>query len=196
MHEPIYFASPAEFRDWLDAHHATASELLVGYHKKSTGRPSLTWAESVDEALCYGWIDGVRRSVEGDRYTIRFTPRKSTSTWSAINTRRVGELTAEGRMRPAGVAAFEKRREDRSAIYSFEQESVTFTDEYEKRFRAHAQAWANFQKMPPSYRRPATWWVISAKQESTREKRLSILIEDSAAGVKIRPLRRPADKTD
>ena len=194
MPDPIYFASPSDFRDWLDEHHATSTELLVGFHKKATGRPTMTWPESVDEALCYGWIDGVRRGVDGDRYTIRFTPRKPTSIWSAINIKRVGELTAEGRMRPAGTAAFERRREDKSRVYSFEQETVELPEDFVERFRKNEIAWTNIQKMPPSYRKPATWWVISAKQDETRQRRLSTLIDDSANGLKIKPLRRPGDK--
>jgi len=194
MPEAIYFESPDEFRDWLDEHHATSTELLVGFHKKATGKPTMTWPQSVDEALCYGWIDGVRRGVDADRYTIRFTPRKKTSIWSAINIKRVGELIEEGRMRPAGVAAFETRSEDRSRVYSFEQESIEFPTEFDKQFRANEKAWANFQKMPPSYRKPATWWVISAKQKATQVKRLTTLIADSENGLKIKPLRRPGDK--
>ena len=194
MPEAIYFESPADFRDWLDKHHLNSTELLVGYHKKATGKPSMTWAESVDEALCYGWIDGVRRGVDEGRYTIRFTPRKPSSIWSANNIKRVEELTAEGRMQPAGVAAFERRSENRSRVYSFEQGTVELPAEFEKQFRANEKAWANFEKMPPSYRKPAVWWVISAKQETTRGNRLSTLIADSENGIKIKPLRRPTDK--
>lgn len=192
--EPIYFESPAEFRDWLDANHQSSTELIVGFHKKATGRPTLTWPESVDEALCYGWIDGVRRGAGDNRYTIRFTPRKRTSIWSAINIKRAGELIAAGRMRPAGVAAFEARREDKSRVYSFEQASIEFPPDLAARFQENDAAWSNFQKMPPSYRKPATWWIISAKQESTREKRFATLVDDSANGLKIKPLRRPGDK--
>src|SRR4051812_31535731 len=165
----IYFATPADFRAWLAANHATAELLLVGYHKKGTGIPSMTWPESVDEALCFGWIDGVRRTVDERRYSIRFTPRKKRSNWSAINIARVGELIAEGRMRPAGLQAFEARADERSAIYSYEQRKDARLDaDDEARFRANAAAWAYFESRPPWYRRTATWWVISAKRPETR----------------------------
>jgi uncharacterized protein YdeI (YjbR/CyaY-like superfamily) len=194
MTEAIYFESATQFREWLDKNHATASEILVGYHKVSTGVPSMTWAQSVDEALCYGWIDGVRRGVDAHRYTIRFTPRKRTSIWSAGNIKHVGELMAEDRMQPSGLAAFEARREDRSRVYSFEQESIDLPPDLEQRFKENSAAWSNFHAMPPSYRKPALWWVISAKQDSTRQRRFETLIADSANGLKIKPLRRPTDK--
>jgi len=180
--EPVFFASPAEFRAWLEAHHADTPELLVGFHKRHTGTPSLTWAESVDQALCFGWIDGVRRSADGDRYTIRFTPRKSGSIWSAVNIARVGELTALGLMRPAGLAAFERRVEAKSKIYAYEQANHALDAADEAAFRANAPAWAFFESQAPSYRRTAIWWVASAKRDETRRKRLATLIEDSANG--------------
>jgi uncharacterized protein YdeI (YjbR/CyaY-like superfamily) len=180
--EPNFFALPAEFRAWLEEHHEFATELLVGFHKRHTGQPSLTWAESVDQALCFGWIDGVRRTIDADRYTIRFTPRKPGSTWSAVNIARVGELTALGLMRPAGLAAFERRVEARSKIYAYEQESQALDAADEAAFRANAPAWAFFQAQAPSYRRSAIWWVVSAKKEETRRKRLSTLIHDSEQG--------------
>ena len=191
--EPVFFATPAEFRAWLEAHHASETELLVGFHKKGTGMPSITWPESVDEALCFGWIDGVRRSLGAESYTIRFTPRKARSVWSNVNIRRAGELIAEGRMTPAGLRAFEARTGERSGVYSFEQEDqakVVLTPEMEARFRADAVAWEYFQSRPPWYRRTATWWVISAKKEETREKRIATLIADSAARRPIRGLDR------
>ena len=191
--DPVFFATPPEFRAWLEAHHASETELLVGFHKKGTGMPSLTWPQSVDEALCFGWIDGVRRSLGAESYTIRFTPRKARSNWSNVNIRRVGELIAEGRMMPAGLRAFEARTGERSGVYSFEQEDqakVVFTPEMEARFRADAVAWEYFQSRPPWYRRTATWWVISAKREETREKRIATLIADSAARRPIRGLDR------
>jgi uncharacterized protein YdeI (YjbR/CyaY-like superfamily) len=196
MPEAVYFKSPADFRQWLAKHYATSTEILVGYHKKATGKPSMTWTESVDEALCYGWIDGVRRRVDGDRYTIRFTPRKATSIWSAINIKRVEELAAKGRMQPAGLAAFERRREDRSCIYSFEQETIELPKEAELRFRKNPRAWKNFQKMSASYRKTVAWWIICAKQEGTREKRISVLITHSAKGLKVKHLRRPSDRQE
>jgi uncharacterized protein YdeI (YjbR/CyaY-like superfamily) len=190
--QPIYFAAPDEFRAWLEQHHAHATEVLVGFHKKGTGVPSLTWPESVDAALCYGWIDGVRRRVDDERYTIRFTPRKATSTWSAVNIDRFQALQAEGRTRPAGHAAFEARREDRSRIYSYERrDEARFEPDEERRFRANAAAWAYFEGRPPGYRRIATHWVVSARRPETRTRRLTQLIEDSANGLLIRSQRRP-----
>jgi len=179
--EPKFFATPEEFRAWLHENHARAAELWVGFHKVGSGKPSITWPQSVDEALCVGWIDGVRKRLDDDSYVIRFTPRKPDSTWSAVNIRRMGELQAEGRVLPAGLAAFERRRDDRSAIYSYEQrKAAELPPEYEERFRADAAAWEYFQSQPPWYRRTATYWIISAKKEETREKRLATLIDDSA----------------
>ena len=190
--EPTFFASPAEFRAWLERHHARERELLVGFHKKGSGHPSITWAESVDEALCFGWIDGVRRSIDGDRYSIRFTPRQKRSIWSAVNIKRVGELEELGRMTPAGRKAFSRRTDDRSAVYSHEQRKhAEFEPEQQQRFMAEEAAWAWFQRQPPSYRRQATHWVTSAKRPETRERRLATLIADSAAGRTVRPLTRP-----
>jgi uncharacterized protein YdeI (YjbR/CyaY-like superfamily) len=191
---PIFFASGAEFRAWLEQHHAAETELLVGYFKRGTGRPSMTWQESVDEALCFGWIDGVRRGIDADSYSIRFTPRQKRSTWSLANIKRVGELDAEGRMTPAGLAAFEARTGDRSGIYSHEQRHAPeFDAEQRARFEASPDAWAWFQAAAPSYRRQATHWVTSAKKPETRERRLATLIADSAAGRKVGPLRRPGE---
>ena len=188
--KPTFFATPADFRAWLERHHADASELLVGFWKRSTGRPSITWQESVDEALCFGWIDGVRRSLGEDSYTIRFTPRQKRSTWSAVNIKRARELIDEGRMTPAGLAAFEARSDDRSALYSYEQRRAAELElEQQARFEAAADAWAWFQAQAPSYRRAAIHWVVSAKRPETRERRLDALIADSAAGQKIKPMR-------
>lgn len=185
----MYFATPQEFRAWLERHGETRDELLVGYHRKVTGRPSLTWEESVDEALCFGWIDGIRRRVDDGRYSIRFTPRRPGSMWSARNLERVRILTGEGRMRPAGIRAFEGRRDDRSAIYSYEQRrEARLARGFEARFRRDRDAWAYFSARPPSYRAAAIHWVMSAKREETRERRLAILVEDSAAGRPIKPL--------
>jgi uncharacterized protein YdeI (YjbR/CyaY-like superfamily) len=188
--QPRFFSSPAQFRAWLEAHHEDETELLVGYYKKASGRPSMTWAESVDQALCFGWIDGVRRGIDDESYSIRFTPRKQRSTWSAINIKRVGELVEEGRMTPAGLAAFERRSDDRSRIYSHERvEQARFEPEQEQRFRANKAAWAWFESQAPGYRRTALHWVVSAKRPEPRERRLAALIADSAAGEKIKPLR-------
>ncbi|HYZ75987.1 MAG TPA: YdeI/OmpD-associated family protein [Gaiellaceae bacterium] len=189
--EPVFFASPSEFRTWLAEHHDRADELWVGFHKKATGRPSMTWPESVDEALCFGWIDAVRKSLGPDAYAIRFTPRKVRSTWSAVNIARVQELIAEGRMQPAGLRAFEARTDDRSAIYAYEQRhGAKLAPEDERQFRSEERAWSFFQAQPPSYRKTAIWWVASAKRDETRRRRLRTLIEDSAKGVRIRQLRR------
>jgi uncharacterized protein YdeI (YjbR/CyaY-like superfamily) len=179
--DAVYFESPAAFRRWLESHHETASELTVGFHKKHTGKPSLTWAESVDEALCFGWIDGVRHRVDDDRYTIRFTPRNPSSNWSLVNLRRVKALIADGRMRPAGVRAFESRRDDRTAVYSFEQRrEAKLSASEEQQFRTNRAAWEFFQKQPPGYRRVVSFWVTSAKRDDTRARRLDRLIADSA----------------
>ena len=187
-----FFPTPADFRAWLQAHHESEKELLVGFHKKATGKPSITWPESVDEALCFGWIDGVRRSLGPDAYTIRFTPRRPTSIWSAVNVARVGELTKLGRMRPAGLRAFAARTPERTGIYSFERaEAARLAPAQEKQLRANPEAAAFFDAQPPGYRKTATHWVISAKREETRQRRLERLIADSAAGRRIGLLTRP-----
>ena len=193
--EPQFFATPEEFRAWLEEHHADEPELLVGFYKKSSGKPSMTWSESVDEALCFGWIDGVRRSLDDESYTIRFTPRRPRSTWSAVNIQRAKELARLGRMTPAGVKAFEARRDDASAIYSYEQRhAATLDPEHEREFRANTQAWEFFQRQPPSYRKAAIWWVVGAKKEETRRKRLATLIGDSAEGRRVAPLTPPSKR--
>jgi uncharacterized protein YdeI (YjbR/CyaY-like superfamily) len=191
--EPTFFATPAELRAWLEEHHATAPELWVGLHKKGSGKPSVTWPEAVAEALCFGWIDGVRRSVDHDAYAIRFMPRRAGSTWSALNVATAERLVREGRMRPAGLAAFAERQEDRSGLYSYEQRDSARLDEAaERRFRADEAAWEFFRSQPPGYRRAAVWWVVSAKRQETRDRRLATLIEDSRHGRTDKPLtRRP-----
>jgi uncharacterized protein YdeI (YjbR/CyaY-like superfamily) len=187
-----FFPTPERFRAWLEAHHAIERELLVGFHKKGSGKPSITWPESVDEALCFGWIDGVRRSLGEAAYTIRFTPRKGTSTWSAVNVARVAVLEKAGRMRPAGQRAFAARRPERTGTYSFERtEAARLSREHEKRLRANRKAKAFFDAQPPWYRRTATHWVVSAKRTETREKRLAQLVASSARGRWIPPLARP-----
>jgi uncharacterized protein YdeI (YjbR/CyaY-like superfamily) len=185
-----FFASPEEWRAWLDEHHQSETEVLVGYRKRGTGRPSLTWPESVDEALCFGWIDGVRRRIDDERYSIRFTPRQARSRWSKVNVERVAELEAAGRMRPAGVAAFEARTEE--GTYSYEQHrKAALDEERERRLRDDEAAWAFFSAQPPWYRRAAIHWVMSAKRDATRDRRLSQLVEDSANGRTVPPLSRP-----
>jgi uncharacterized protein YdeI (YjbR/CyaY-like superfamily) len=193
--EPTFFATPEDFRAWLQAHHDKESELLVGFYTKGSGKPSITWPESVDEALCYGWIDGIRRNAGEDAYTIRFTPRKKKSTWSAVNIARVAELTKMGRMQPAGLKAFEARDEARSRIYAYEnRHKATFDAAMAERFRANEKAWNFFQAQPPGYRATATHWVISAKQEATRLRRLDQLIADSTAGNRIGQILSPKAK--
>ena len=188
---PTFFETPVEFRAWLAAHHQTARELWVGFYKKGSGRPGITWPESVDEALCFGWIDGVRKSIDEASYMIRFTPRAARSTWSAVNIRRVAELTAQGRMELAGLQAFEKRTESKSRIYAYEQGKEAGLDEAsEREFCRHPKAWKFFQAQPPWYRRTASWWVMSAKKDETRQKRLATLIADSEGRRSIRQLNR------
>ncbi len=182
----VFFPSPAAFRAWLAEHHDSATELWVGFHKRHTSKPSLTWPQSVDQALCYGWIDGVRKSLGSDAYMIRFTPRKPTSIWSAVNIRRAKELAREGLMTPAGTAAFGRRRDDRSAIYAYEQrQRATLPPPYQRKLAANAGALRFFQRQPPSYRHLAAYYVTSAKKEETRERRLAQLIECSARGERL-----------
>ncbi len=188
---PLFFAAPSEFRVWLEAHHDSTPELWVGFYKKGSGQPSITWPEAVDAALCFGWIDGLRKGIDDVSYTIRFTPRKPRSIWSAVNIRRVGELTSLGLMRPAGLKAFAERVEEKSGVYAYEQrDAPEFDDAQEQQFRANEQAWAFFQAQPASYRKAAIWWVISAKKAETRRKRLAALIEDSERGRTVPPLTR------
>lgn len=177
---PRFFATAGDWRAWLEKYHSTTEELWVGFYKRDSGRPSITWPESVDEALCFGWIDGVRKSIDAISYMIRFTPRKPRSIWSAINTRRVGTLKQSGLMYPAGLAAFEKRDRDRSAIYSYEQRKrAKLPPDFEKQFRKQSEAWKFFQSQPPWYQRTSTYWVISAKKQDTRLKRLATLMDCS-----------------
>ena len=184
--EPIYFADAGEFRRWLSAHAMKEVEVEVGFVKKRAGSPALTWPLAVDEALCFGWIDGVRRKVDEKRYRIRFTPRKAGSTWSAVNIRRFGVLQAERRVTPAGLAAFEKRTEAKSRIYSYEQkEAPEFSAGETKAFKRNKAAWAFIEASAPSYRKRVTWWVVSAKQEATRAKRFAILVEACGEGRKL-----------
>jgi uncharacterized protein YdeI (YjbR/CyaY-like superfamily) len=184
---PVFFASPDDFRAWLEQNHESEAELLVGFHKKATGKPSMTWSESVDQALCFGWIDGVRRSLGEESYTIRFTPRKPRSTWSKINVAKVEELERKGQMRPAGRRAFEARSEDNTGIYSFERDRPAELPP--ERLTPAAQEF--FEAQPPGYQRTAAHWVMSAKRQETRDRRLAQLIQDSEAGRRLRHLTRP-----
>ena len=189
--EPTFFPTPAAFRRWLKKNHRTARELFVGFYKKGTGRPSITWPEAVDEALCFAWIDGVRRSLDDESYVIRFTPRRPGSNWSLINIRKVKALIREGRMQPAGLAAFEARKAEKSGVYSFEQrENAKLDRKAEAKFKANKAAWKFFQSQPPGYRKVAVFYVMSAKREETRAKRLQTLIDDSAAGRRLGMLQR------
>jgi uncharacterized protein YdeI (YjbR/CyaY-like superfamily) len=189
--KPTFFATPAALRDWLEGNHATASELWVGFYRRRSGKPSITWQELVDEELCFGWIDGVRKGIDEVSYSNRITPRMPRSTWSAINIARANELIRLGRMRPAGLKAFERRTDERSGIYSYEQQEKARLDPAaEGSFRADKKAWAFFQAQAPSYQRAAIWWVISAKKEETRQKRLATLIGDSENGRTVGPLTR------
>jgi uncharacterized protein YdeI (YjbR/CyaY-like superfamily) len=182
---PSFFATPAEFRKWLEQNHATAPELWVGYYKKNSGKPSVTWPESVGEALCFGWIDGIRKRVDEISYKIRFTPRRPGSIWSGVNIKRAEELNAEGRMRPAGMKSFVARIENRSGIYSYEQRGDQLEEPYRSKLKENKSAWNFFQVLPPGYRKRIGWWVVSAKQEETRRKRLEKLIEAFSAGKRI-----------
>lgn len=192
---PVFFRRQGQFRAWLARHHASAQELLVGFHRKGSGRQSITYPEALDEALCYGWIDAVRRRLDDTSYTIRFTPRKRGSNWSAVNIRHVERLKAEGRMTKAGLAVF-NGRDKKKAPYSFENRSVTLDPGYLKRLKANAAAWKHFRSLPASMRRTIGFWIMSAKREATRERRLETLITCSAEGRMIPPLKwaRPTRK--
>ena len=184
--KPTYFRTPTEFRTWLKEHHATADELWVGFYKKGSGTQSITWSEAVDEALCYGWVDSIRRSVDERRYTNRFTPRKPTSNWSQVNVRRVEELTRQHRMRAPGRKAFEARQPRKTGTYSYERRyEIDLPPELDRRFRAKRKAWRWFQDQSSAYRSMALYWVMSAKRHDTRKRRLETLISDSAAGRRI-----------
>ena len=181
MHtSPIFFNNQAAFRAWLEANHLIETELIVGFYKAKSGKESMTWSQSVDEALCFGWIDAVRMSIDHERYQIRFTRRKSDSIWSVVNCKKVEDLTERGLMFPAGLASFALRKAHKSGIYSHEIAEIHFRADFEQQFKAHPQAWEYFQTLAPSYKKPSINWVISAKQEATKLKRLQALIADSA----------------
>ena len=168
----LFFESQESFRDWLDTHHKTETELWVGFHKVSTNKSSMTWSQSVDEALCYGWIDGLRKTVDSDNYCIRFTPRRPNSIWSDINIRKVEEMSEKGLMQLAGLEAYSKRKEERSRVYSFESDTKAFTDKFETLFKSHTKAWDYFMAQAPSYKKMVIHWIMSAKQEQTQLSRL------------------------
>jgi uncharacterized protein YdeI (YjbR/CyaY-like superfamily) len=179
-------------RRWLDRHHATAREVHVGFYKKGSGRTGITYSEAIDEALCFGWIDGVRRGVDDERYANRFSPRKADSYWSNVNIARATALIEAGRMEPAGLAAFERRDEQRTRRYSFEQANPAFSRAEAATFRKDRTAWSFWQAQPPGYRKTATWWVVSAKRDETRRRRLATLVEHSANGERLPQLISPS----
>jgi uncharacterized protein YdeI (YjbR/CyaY-like superfamily) len=193
MTKPSFFTTPARFRAWLEKNHASKDDLWVGFYRKATGKPSITWPESVDEALCFGWIDGIRRSIDDHSYMNRFTPRRPRSHWSAVNIAKAHELIRTGRMQPAGQNAFDARDEAKSRQYSYERETAVLDAGYEERLRSNRKARTWFEAQPPGYRRTVAHWIMSAKRKETRERRLGILIQHSAAGRRVPPLRRPGE---
>ncbi|WP_242929435.1 YdeI/OmpD-associated family protein [Pontibacter vulgaris] len=182
---PTFFPTQNDFRKWLEENHEKETELLVGFYKVGSGKPSITWPQSVDEALCFGWIDGVRRNIDAESYSIRFTPRKPKSTWSAVNIKKVEELSKLGLMRPAGFASFDKLEESNSRIYSYEKAPEALSKAYTEQFKANSNAWAFFQGQAPSYKKRAIHWVMAGKQEKTQLSRLHKLIATSQAGNRI-----------
>jgi len=187
MHAPTFFPNAQAFREWLEANASSAAELLVGYHKVATGKPSMSWSESVDEALCFGWIDGVRKRIDDESYQIRFTPRRPASIWSAVNLAKVEKLRTEGRMTPAGLAAFEHRTAARSEVYAYEQEAPAELSPAELReFKRNQVAWHFFQNSPPSHKKVVLHWVCGAKKPETRLRRFGKLLEACAAGQRLR----------
>jgi uncharacterized protein YdeI (YjbR/CyaY-like superfamily) len=184
--DAIFFGAPEELRAWLEEHHETEKELWLGYYKKATGKPTLTWSEAVDEALCFGWIDGKRQRIDDERHRQRFTPRNPRSNWSKINVAKVAELRKQGRMRPAGEAAFAARRPEATGVYTYEnRHKARFSREQERELRADKRAWEFFQAQPRGYRTTATVWVVSAKREETRARRLATLIECAREGRRV-----------
>ena len=192
--KPRFFKTSAEFRSWLAKNRTAASELWVGFYKKDSGKGGITYSEALDEALCFGWIDGVRKSVDAESYTIRFSPRQPKSIWSAVNTRRVAALTKAGSMDPSGLEAFRNRDPGRTLLYSYERERAEFTGLWLERFRSNAAAWRFFDAQPPSYKRTVTFWVMSAKKEETRSKRLDALIAESGLSRRIGLLSPPKSR--
>ena len=183
--QPKFFATPAKLRQWFEKNHDKAQELLVGVYKKDSGRPSITWPESVAEALCFGWIDGIRRTIDEQSYSIRFTPRKPTSVWSSVNMKLAEQLIEKGLMQPAGLKAYEARRENKSGIYAYEQRTAELPEPYLSQVKKNKAAYKFFESQPPGYRKQMSWWIVSAKREETRMSRLAKLIEVSAAGQRL-----------
>ena len=186
--KPIFFPTQKDLRKWFEKNHKKAKELFVGYYKVSSGKPSITWSQSVDEALCFGWIDGIRRSVDEESYCIRFTPRNPKSNWSAINIKKAEGLIKLELMKPEGLETYRFRKEEKSKIYSYENLAVIFDKTYEKKFKANKSAWKYFKSTAPIYQKTTTRWVMSAKQETTRLKRLDELIRDCTIGKKIKAM--------
>jgi uncharacterized protein YdeI (YjbR/CyaY-like superfamily) len=193
-HNIKYFKTEEDLRKWYMKNHSKLTEQWIGYYKKTSGKPSITYSQAVDQALCFGWIDGIAKGIDENQYCQRFTPRRKNSIWSAVNLKKVDELTKKKLMMPAGMKTYNGRNKNRTNMYSFEQEKHELPSQYEKKFKANKKAWANFQLMAPSYRKPAIWWVISAKQEETQLRRLATLIEDSENGRKIKQMKRPGEK--
>jgi uncharacterized protein YdeI (YjbR/CyaY-like superfamily) len=177
--KPTFFAKPSDFRKWLEKNHKKEKELLVGFYKVGSGKPSITWPQSVDEALCFGWIDGIRKSIDEHSYSIRFTPRKKTSIWSHVNIRKMKELTEKGLMTEAGLEIFKHRKEDQSSYYSYQNKTLTLPPAYEKKFKANKKAWSFFTAQAPSYKKVILYRILSAKREETRLKRLEEIIRVS-----------------
>jgi uncharacterized protein YdeI (YjbR/CyaY-like superfamily) len=182
---PVYFQGQNEFRKWLEKNHNTKSEIIVGYYKTGTGKPSLTWSQSVDQALCYGWIDGIRRSIDEERYCIRFTPRKPTSIWSNVNIKKVEELKKKRLMKEPGLRVYNNRKDSKSGIYSFEKEAAKLDDDSERLFKSNQIAWDFFMKQAPSYRKTKIYWIMSARQEATRISRLNKLVQASEKHIRL-----------
>ena len=183
---PTFFRSRAEFRKWLEMHHASEPELWVSFYRKGSGQPGITYSEGVDEALCFGWIDGVKKRVDESSYTHRFTPRKPGSVWSVVNTKRAKALVALGLMAPPGLQAFERRDRKKTKQYSYEREHPVFDPAIERAFKAHARAWTFFRSQPPGYQRILTFWIMSAKKDEARLRRLAALVKTSAEEKRMR----------
>jgi uncharacterized protein YdeI (YjbR/CyaY-like superfamily) len=192
--KPIFLKTQADLRDWFEKYHAHRAELVIGFFKTGSGKQGITYKQALDEALCFGWIDGIRKTIDDRRWMIRWTPRRPRSIWSAVNLKRAAELEAEGRMRPAGLAAFHGHDTRRTKQYSFENKDRKLDPAQEREFRANKNAWEWFSKQAPHYQRTASFWVVSAKQEATRARRLATLIHDSEQGVRVSALRRPEPK--
>ena len=192
--KPIFFKKPSHLRKWFEKNAETATQLLVGFYKIGSGKPSINWSQSVDEALCFGWIDSVRNTIDDESYCIRFTPRKTKSIWSAVNIKKVEELKKLGLIKPKGLELFNNKDENKLNTYSFERSVVELSREFEKKFKTNKKAWKFFQQMVPSYKKPAINWVMSAKQEATKLSRLATLIKDSEEEKKIKPLDYPKKK--